>query len=236
MRSKRLVALSLTLGALAFGPGCVSYNLYAEEQERARRMSKVIEDQEGELARLRAEHAGCPGVLVGLRSERESLAARNGALEAALRTSQDAMHHLSGKLAELRSGMKSDFAEIVGVEATSRGIALDGDVFFDSGKITLKEAGKKALAEVARVLKSQKYGDYDVVIEGHTDSDPIVKSKWDDNWVLGFERARAVMLFLEKEGVVASRVALASYGPHRPRDAKVKARNRRVEIVPIERR
>ncbi len=73
-------------------------------------------------------------------------------------------------------------------------------------------------------------------IEGHTDADPIRKSSWGSNHELATERALAVFEYLtKKEGVPASRLFIAGYGPTRPiasnRTAAGKAKNRRVEFV-----
>ena len=60
-----------------------------------------------------------------------------------------------------------------------------------------------------------------------------------DNWDLSSKRALAVLHYLETKGIDASRLFFAGFGQHRPfatgTDAAAKARNRRVEIVVVER-
>ena len=107
-------------------------------------------------------------------------------------------------------------------------IAVEGDVLFDSGKTTLKASAKKSLDQIAQVLKTT-YAGKEIVIEGHTDTDPIKRSGFKTNYHLGFERAFAVREFLISKGVTAERISLSSFGPNQPLGSK--AKSRRVEVV-----
>ena len=68
-------------------------------------------------------------------------------------------------------------------------------------------------------------------MDGHTDSDPITRTKdqWEDNWDLAAARANAVRRDLTAHGVNPKNVDLRSFGPNHPK-AKKEA-SRRVEIV-----
>ncbi|MCA9286269.1 MAG: OmpA family protein [Phycisphaerales bacterium] len=105
---------------------------------------------------------------------------------------------------------------------------VEGDVLFDSGKTTLKASAKKSLDQIAQVLKTT-YAGKEIVIEGHTDTDPIKRSGFKTNYHLGFERAFAVREFLISKGVTAERISLSSFGPNQPLGSK--AKSRRVEVV-----
>jgi len=111
-------------------------------------------------------------------------------------------------------------------------IELSSDILFDSGKATLKKGIPEKLRELARIIAEKK--DLDVAVQGHTDTDPIKKSKWADNWQLSTERARAVLKFLEKEGVTPERMHIVGYSMYKPIEDNStragKARNRRVEL------
>ena len=116
---------------------------------------------------------------------------------------------------------------------------LESDILFASGSATLTAAGQKALSEVAAKIKADYPGRI-VRIYGHTDSDPIVKSKklWADNLDLSANRAMAVARYMIDRGIPAERVEPVAMGATRPvasNDTKAgKARNRRVEIVVIQ--
>jgi chemotaxis protein MotB len=127
----------------------------------------------------------------------------------------------------------------VGPDATVRynnkgkiSIGVQDSVTFDSGSTTLKDTSHKTLRSVAQVLKSRFPGKR-FYIEGHTDSDPIVKTKdkFRDNRHLSTERADSVARYLISQGVSESAIVVVGYGQFDPRDAKAKASNRRVEIV-----
>jgi len=119
----------------------------------------------------------------------------------------------------------------VGVSRQAGGevvVAIAGDVLFDSGSIALKPSAKTSLDSVATVLKG-RYGANLIRIEGHTDTDPIRKSKWKTNERLSFERANAVEQYLASKGVKSRRMYSAAFGSANPK-ANKKA-SRRVEIV-----
>lgn len=117
------------------------------------------------------------------------------------------------------------------------GYSMAGDLTFNSGSADLTKRGKEILKEVAAQLKSH---DGMIRIDGHTDTDPINKTK--DKWPLGniqlgAGRAIAVQKFLVSQGIPEERIFIASYGPHKPaaegRTASAKAKNRRVEVLMV---
>jgi chemotaxis protein MotB len=89
------------------------------------------------------------------------------------------------------------------------------------------------LQSIASALKN-KYSGRRLYIEGHTDSDPIskTKDKYRDNRQLSVERASAVQRYLVSQGVPDSVIVVLGYGQYDPLgSAKNKAENRRVQIV-----
>jgi chemotaxis protein MotB len=116
-------------------------------------------------------------------------------------------------------------------------IAIEDDLLFAPGRITLREEARKTLDGIVSTLQGE-YGDKDIVIFGHTDDRPIKKSGWDDNWQLSTERALAVTRFLQEHGISASRLVASGCGEHRPRVPNTtepnRTANRRVEIFAID--
>ena len=125
-----------------------------------------------------------------------------------------------------------------GGETTVYKHTVGSDVLFSAGRATLTTAGQSALASVASQIKS-KYSGNTVRVYGHTDGDPIVRSKklWADNLDLSANRAMAVTRYLISKGIKASNVETVGMGSTRPiADNKTKAgkaKNRRVEIVVV---
>jgi chemotaxis protein MotB len=110
---------------------------------------------------------------------------------------------------------------------------LTDGVFFDSGSATLKPAASRLLEKVGAVVAGERR--HPVVVEGHTDAQPIRTSQYPSNWQLSGARAAAVIQNLAGDGVAEHRLSLAGYASERPADTNStpqgRARNRRVDIV-----
>lgn len=113
-------------------------------------------------------------------------------------------------------------------------VTLPDAILFDPGKATLRNATSKELDHIYSVLKA-KYPGRHIEVAGHTDSDPIKKSKWTDNLELSSQRAMAVARYLMHKGVAENKIGATGYGSARPlasnSTASGKQKNRRVEIV-----
>jgi chemotaxis protein MotB len=119
------------------------------------------------------------------------------------------------------------------VLADDRGVVvtLPGDeITFAPGSWTLLPTGREAVRVVAAVLGTI---DYDVVVNGHTDSAPMAPPL--SNWELSTNRASAVVRTLMELGLPGDRLAAAGYADTRPiadnASPAGRAKNRRVEIV-----
>ena len=118
---------------------------------------------------------------------------------------------------------------------TGTGVRLSGDILFRSGSVEVRSAARPTLAGVANALKSVG-PDVVVFVDGHTDSDPLRRTKalYKDNYNLGLARAESVARELAKRDVPRSRLVIRSFGQDRPiasnKTAAGKKQNRRVEI------
>ena len=106
---------------------------------------------------------------------------------------------------------------------------LASDLLFDSGKAIVKSSAKSKLNSIASTIK-QKYPGKEIGVVGHSDTDPIRKSKWKDNWELSCERALAVTRYLIAQGISAKQLAASGRSQYHPISSS-KSQNRRVEIV-----
>jgi chemotaxis protein MotB len=118
-------------------------------------------------------------------------------------------------------------------------ISVPGSVLFDSGKADLTTTGRAKLAQIASDIRA-RFPDRDIYIFGHTDDQPIRKSKWRDNWELGAFRSLTVVRALRDQGIPYSNIVQANCGEHRPRVAnlgeKNRSQNRRVEFYAVPKR
>ena len=123
-----------------------------------------------------------------------------------------------------------------GVEATydkSRGtltVNLPGQVLFEPGKAAIKKTAYSTLDKIVAAIKKD-YSKKTIYVDGHTDADPISRTKatWEDNWDLAAARANAVRRYLTSHGVDSKKVDLRAFGPNHPKGGK--ETSRRVEIV-----
>jgi OmpA-OmpF porin, OOP family len=103
-------------------------------------------------------------------------------------------------------------------------------IYFDTGKWDLKPESDKAIAEVAKLMKTDT--GLKLYVVGHTDNVGTLES----NMKLSQNRAEAVMQVLVKtHGIAASRLKSFGNGPYAPvatNDTEEgRAKNRRVELV-----
>jgi chemotaxis protein MotB len=113
-------------------------------------------------------------------------------------------------------------------------VTLPDAILFDSGKAELKKTSIAELDHIQSVVR-EKYAGRQIDVVGHTDTDPIKKSKWTDNWELSAERALTVVRYLIKRGIPDDKIRAIGCGEARPitsnDTAAGKTKNRRVEIV-----
>lgn len=115
-------------------------------------------------------------------------------------------------------------------------VTLPNSILFGSGQATLKRATSSELDHIHSVLR-QKYAGKQIDVVGHTDTDPIrkTKDKWKDNWELSAERALTVARYLIQKGIAEDKIRAVGCGESRPvasnSTTSGKAKNRRVEIV-----
>lgn len=208
-------------------PGCVTAGKYYQLEDELARARE-------ELAYAQDNLADAEALLTQVDSragEAERLAAE---LEAA-RREKEALQRQMDSLGLQKSELDKHGLSMVTNDEGMVGYAAKGDVVFSSGSDVVTSEGAKALKYIADQLKAN---DYAVRVDGHTDTDPIVKTKdkfGGGNIHLGAMRAIAVRAKLVELGIAEDRISIASYGQFKPAvsgsDNASKSRNRRVEIM-----
>ena len=177
--------------------------------------------------------------LRALREERTQLKKENRDLRAQADTSEASLANASAPATQQVTAPDNKELGTVGINTGMKDgnfmISIPADVTFPSGKAELTKKGKEALKVVAKVLLDEHKGGH-YWIEGHTDTDPIVKSSFESNRDLSVQRAMAVLHFLVEDcNVPDQQCIVAGHGQYEPiaanNDGAGKARNRRVEIV-----
>jgi chemotaxis protein MotB len=154
--------------------------------------------------------------------------------------SQKAIDDLQRQIAELNKSPAeaTGFGEGYDVKfdpsAGTITVTLENTILFSSGQAMLKQATSRELDHIQSVLK-QKYPNNRIDVVGHTDTDPIKKSKWKDNLELSAQRALTVVRYLIERGIGEEKIRAVGCGAARPvasnATAAGKEKNRRVEIV-----
>jgi chemotaxis protein MotB len=110
---------------------------------------------------------------------------------------------------------------------------LTDDVFFDSGEAILKTPALRLLDQLGDVLREER--SHPIVVEGHTDSQPINSTHYPSNWELSGARASAVVRAFAADGVAPGRLSGALYGAENPVASNAtdsgRSRNRRVDVI-----
>jgi len=118
------------------------------------------------------------------------------------------------------------------VVVTERGLKMRiSNIQFPFGSSRIKKRGRRILDRVYSIL--ERYGDYNVVIEGHTDD--IGKESY--NVKLSEARALSVKKYLESKGTAPERLQYRGLGESMPfypnSNVENRRRNRRVEFLLI---
>lgn len=189
--------------------GCVTAD-ESGERSLVRQQSATIESLKNEVLRLNQELDGMPGL-------REDLQAAGLKLEKIL-----------APQIERRD---------VGVVQDRRGlvVTVQDHALFDPDGTQFTSAGEEVLGKVASVLTSDLSGNR-VVIEGHTDDQPIENAEGITNWEYSIGRATAILHYLvDVKELSPARFGVAGYAEYRPVTSNTteegRDRNRRVEIV-----
>lgn len=193
-----------------------------------------------EIDDLKAKLEGTGGVKADLEAQLSRARTSEQAMRTQCDSARDELTRANVTIADLEAkladGTKTGTGTGGGAETV---FTLGSDVLFSSGRATLTVAGQTALASIVSKIKSD-YPTNTVRVYGHTDTDPIKRTKnlWADNLDLSSNRAMAVTRYLIKQGLTASKVESVGMGQTRPiADNKTKAgkaKNRRVEIIVVQ--
>jgi len=174
------------------------------------------------------------GDMRGLKGEMEL---KEQQLQDARNKAQILQTSVDNKAAEMEK-LRRELADMnVKLEETARGITLTiaEQFLYRPGRAELSPEGNALIAQVAGII-SVNFPGQEIVVEGHTDNQPIKKSGWKSNWELGSARALSVVHeLINKQGFSPSLVSATTYGEFRPESdnssAEARKLNRRSVIV-----
>ncbi len=189
-----------------------------------------------ELKSLREERVVMNQRIEELQSERDDLDSRYNLSEqekAELIEERDRLENARRSMEERLSGSGAS----VRIKEGKISVMLPSSILFNSGQTKLKKAAKNSLKKVCNVLKKD-FPNATIRIEGHTDSDPLKRTKnvYKSNWELSALRASNVLHYLvDSCRLDPKKLYIAGFGKHQPvasnKSKGGKKKNRRVEIV-----
>jgi chemotaxis protein MotB len=229
----KLTTLAITLLATALSTtGCGKQEIkqlgteLTNEREKSRTFAAQRDSAQQQLAIAQTRNTEIAGQLSGKNAEiANAISDRNKAV-----SDLEALKEERAKTPDKPTGWK---AGTIGAE-----ISIGSDVLFSSGRATLTTSGKKALSSIASGIMTNHAGK-NIRIYGHTDGDPIRKTKnlWSDNLDLSSNRAMAVTRYLISRGINGALIESIGMGSTRPiasnKSKADKKKNRRVEIMII---
>jgi chemotaxis protein MotB len=126
--------------------------------------------------------------------------------------------------------------ESVKFRQTERGLVVTivtDQVVFESGSSVLQPRGERIVRVIAEALNKAPNK---VMVEGHTDNQPIATAQFPSNWELSGGRGASVLRYMvDNVGFDRQRIAAAGYGDTQPlasnADPAGRSTNRRVEVV-----
>jgi chemotaxis protein MotB len=202
-----------------------------------------VKDLEDAKAALESEKNSVYNDLQSLSSQSKNAAAQSKMtiaeqakrlkdLQDLLQSQRNAMNKLRKTIADALVNFKSDELSVY-IKDGNVYVSLQEKLLFKSGSAVVDPKGISALGTLAQVLNSTP--DVNVDIVGHTDTVPIRRPNFQDNWALSVGRSTAIVRILTADGFDPHRITAsgrAEFHPVAPNDTDAgRASNRRTEII-----
>ena len=229
----RKMRICIAVFAAAFiTSGCVSTGKFEEMQAGKNVEITSLEQQRTELAKQKAELASQNAAI------QQQVAALEAQKASMLAASQQRQQQYDALVQDLSKEVEKGQLQVKQYQ-NMLSVDLAEQIFFDSGRATLKSGGKEVLQKVGDALIG--YESKIIRVVGHTDDVPIAKSLqgvFPTNWELSVARATNVVRFLQDVGIPPERLVASGRGEYDPvasnDTAEGRQTNRRIEIILID--
>jgi chemotaxis protein MotB len=250
-----LTAAALTLSS------CVSKQKYVELEEMHKSTSDKLSNTKMELAATTAEKNAQAAELAALRAQSADFIQQVGDLtrmnatnaenmektlesisekEITISNLQDAMNRKDSVTLALVTSLKGALGDMndedvqISVEKGVVYVNLSDKLMFRAGSAHVSNEAKAVLGKVAKIMTAKPT--LEILVEGHTDTDPIATDCIKDNWELSAHRATNIVRILQDDfGIAPERMTAAGRGEYVPvasNDTREgRAANRRTRIV-----
>lgn len=148
--------------------------------------------------------------------------------------SREVYNYVEKKVEEnLSEGASGEAVKGVRHDAVGVRIELASSQIFASGSANLVESSLGTLEKLGELLSESNRR---IIIEGHTDNEPIKTERYPSNWELSAARATKIVRYLiARHKIPSSRLTAVAYADQKPlvpnTSEENRARNRRIEIM-----
>jgi chemotaxis protein MotB len=252
-------SLGISLLAAATLTGCVSQEKYAALQMQRNQLVEQLGAAQSQANSERGQREILSQQLAQIRNSgdnRDALLVNQAATIADL---QRQLEELNGRYTQAVNNAGKLGATALPVQLTNaltefaaqnpglvdfdpaRGLVkFKSDVTFPVGSADVRPEARAAIDRFAQILNSPAAANYDLMVVGHTDSQPVHNpatkaAGHHDNWYLSAHRAISVSKELQRQRVNSTRLQVAGFADQRPVDPsptkEAWAKNRRVEVL-----
>ena len=240
---------------------CVSKQKYVELEELQNTTSDKLSNTKMELAAMTAQRNAQAQQLAELKADKNNLAKQVGDLTAMSATNaenmektlesinekdmtitrlQDAVTRKDSVTFALVNSLKGALGDLndedvqISVEKGVVYVNLSDKLMFRPGSAYVSKDAKAVLGKVAKIMQAKPT--LEILVEGHTDTDPIATECISDNWELSARRATNIVRVLQNDFEIApERMTAAGRGEYVPvatnETREGRAANRRTRIV-----
>lgn len=166
-------------------------------------------------------------------------AAGNSEQDSSAATTQSGDINAAEEVQRVRNVLQSALGDLVSPDSLSLSandkwveIKIPAQMLFPSGSRSLLASSIPILTRIAETLQAIPN---EVVVQGHTDNQPIRNGQFPSNWELSTARAAAVARVMQDAGLDPSRLSAVGFADNRPivdnATEEGRAENRRVVIL-----
>jgi chemotaxis protein MotB len=213
---------------------CVSSKKYKAMEDEKNALESSLEQQKAENKELKETK-------MALEADKAMLDKKVAKLESDMEATKDKLEEakeFESELKKIKMELATSFAAAnkSGLKMESKDgrlyVSFPNAILYAPGSATVSKDGRKILDSLSTIFKNNP--GLQILVEGHTDADPIVHSanRYTDNWDLSMQRSVRVTRELIKRGVAGDQLTAAGRAQFSPlgKDAP-KKQNRRTEFV-----
>jgi chemotaxis protein MotB len=248
-RKARFVLAGMGLCLAGLLGGCVGQGEYDRLYETNNSLTSRNSELSRQVSELQQQNDLMKRSMGANENAVMALQKRNGELEKLLDGAMKDYKDLGESMAGLNFGpvdpqtdralasLAGQYSDLIKYDAARGMLRFSSDLTFDSGSAVVKSNATSAIDALSKILNSSAAASYQVVVEGHTDSQKIsagTARMHPTNRHLSAHRAIAVIDELGRMGVPSERMLAAGWGEFKPAVPNVgngnTPQNRRVEV------